>query len=97
MGSANVLSVRPVDSQLELSVPSVPGHPTLTFSADETSDLSRYLNACSVKRVHIQHWIGIGVELHKLIDSLNVPVDLTVHDHLSAAEGKIETSAAAPF
>ena len=83
-GAANVLELRALDSHLELSVPSIPGHPTLRFPPAAVHDLSTFLHACSVCRIHLQHWIGIGPLLHELIGRMGVPVDLTVHDYFSA-------------
>jgi GT2 family glycosyltransferase/uncharacterized protein (DUF3084 family) len=84
MGTSNVLALRADGPLLDLTVPSIPGHPSLKFLAGEEVELSKYLLACSVDRVHIQHWIGIEPGLHQLIDALNIPVDLTVHDQISA-------------
>ena len=83
-GAANVVELRALDSHLELSVPSIPGHPTLRFPPAAVHDLSTFLHACSVCRIHLQHWIGIGPLLHELIGRMGVPVDLTVHDYFSA-------------
>ncbi len=84
MGSANVLVLRAHNSQLEVTVPSIPGHPVLKVPEAASVQIAKYLHACGVSRVHIHHWIGIGPALHKLVDNLNIPVDLTVHDHVSA-------------
>jgi GT2 family glycosyltransferase/ubiquinone/menaquinone biosynthesis C-methylase UbiE/TolA-binding protein len=82
--AANLLEVRALDSHLELSVPSIPGHPTLRFSPASVQDLSTYLHACSVSRIHLRHWIGIGPVFHELIGRMGIPVNLTVHDYVSA-------------
>jgi GT2 family glycosyltransferase len=84
VGAANVLALTTDEWYLELSVPSIPGHPTLRFPPTGTPDLSTFLKACSLSRVHIQHWIGMGSVLHELIDQLSVPTELTAHDYLSA-------------
>jgi GT2 family glycosyltransferase len=84
MGTAHVFAVGTVDANLELSVPSIPGHPRLTFPGTASAELSTFLHACSISRVHIQHWMGIDPVLHELIDRLATPLDVTVHDYLPA-------------
>jgi hypothetical protein len=69
---------------MELSVLTIPGHPTLKVPCSSICDILVFLNACSVSRIQIQHWISIGPALHQLIDRLSVPVDLTAHGHFSA-------------
>ena len=46
------------------------------------SDLNTYARACGVSRVHIQHWVGLGEDVHRLdIDQLGAPVEMTMHDY----------------
>ncbi len=82
-GIANVLLLRPNGLGLELLVPSIPAHPTLNISGIALDDLVTFLRAFGVSRVHIHHWIGLNTDLRKLVDSLSVPFDLTVHDYFS--------------
>jgi GT2 family glycosyltransferase/ubiquinone/menaquinone biosynthesis C-methylase UbiE len=82
--TANVLGLHVADSFMELSVLTIPGHPTLKFPCSAVCDSLAFLNACSVSRIQIQHWISIVPALHQLIDRLSVPVDLTAHGHFSA-------------
>ena len=81
--NANVLSLGVENSQFKLCVPSLPGHPCLTFPTASLGDLVTLLRACGVSRVHVQHWIGVGADLEALVDRLGAPLDLTVHDYLS--------------
>ncbi|HAA04273.1 MAG TPA: hypothetical protein DCE18_12940, partial [Syntrophobacteraceae bacterium] len=83
MVSANVLLLCPKGSHLDLSVSSLPGHPRLSFANDALNELVTFLRACEISRIHIQHWIGFSTDLHELVDRLNVPLDLTVHDTFS--------------
>jgi len=82
--SANVLGLQIADSFMELSVLTIPGHPTLKFPSSSNCEILLFLNACSVSRIQIQHWISIVPALHELIDRLSVPVDLTAHGRFSA-------------
>jgi hypothetical protein len=84
METAHVFAVSMVNASLELSVPSIPGHPRLTFPGAASAELSTFLRACSIRRVHVQHWMGIDPVLHELVDRLAAPLDLTVHDYLPA-------------
>jgi hypothetical protein len=80
MGFANVLLLCPKGPDLELYVPSLPGHPTLSFPNTALGNLVTFLHACAISHVHVHHWIGFGADLHELVDRLGVPFDLTVHD-----------------
>ncbi len=81
--SANVLLLCSKGPHFELSVPSLPGHPTLRFPNTALGELASFLRACAISRVHIQHWIGFGADLHELVNQLGVPLELTVHDTFS--------------
>ena len=79
---ANMLLLQPGEADLELSVPSLPGHPVLRLQSDhEIEDFVAFLRSASVRRVHVQHMIDLGMDLRELIDRLGVPFDLTVHDY----------------
>ena len=81
--SANVLLLSSREAELELLVPSLPGHPSLRLPNNAVADVAAFLRACSVGRVHVQHWIDLGTDLHELVDQLDVPFDLTVHDYFA--------------
>lgn len=83
MGLANVLCLFPKGPDLELSVPSMPGHPTLCFPAGAADALLTLLRAYSISRVHVQHWLGFREDFHQLVGSLGAPVDLTLHDYVT--------------
>lgn len=82
-GMANVFQLTPNGSEVELSVPSIEGHPTLRLPSEKLGDLVRLLKAAGVTRVHVHHTIGVHMDLRTLIDSLAVPFDFTVHDYFS--------------
>jgi hypothetical protein len=83
MGFANVLLLCPKGPNLELCVPSIPGHPTLSCPNTALGDLVTFLHDCKISHIHIHHWIGFGADLHELVDRLGVPFDLTAHDYFS--------------
>ena len=82
---ANVLRLRLEGPDAELSVPSLPGRPTLRLPATALRDLPTFLRTCGVSRVRIDHWIGLGPELNDLLGRLAVPLDLNVRDYFSVA------------
>ena len=45
--------------------------------------LAELLGSFGVDRVHVHHWLGLGMDLCHLIDALGVPFDVTVHDYYS--------------
>jgi GT2 family glycosyltransferase len=67
----------------EIAVPSLTNHPTLFFPNTALKELTTFLHAFPISRVHIHHWIGLGREGHKIIEALGLPVDLTAHDEFS--------------
>lgn len=80
-GKANILVLEPGDSGLTLSVPGMPGHPALSVAPDRGPDIAAWLRHANVRRVHIHHTMGFGVELRALVSALGVPFDTTVHDY----------------
>lgn len=44
------------------------------------ADLLRLLAPLRIARVHVQHWIGLKLDLQALIRALDVPFDVTIHD-----------------
>jgi GT2 family glycosyltransferase len=80
-GRAHVLLLESSTRGGRLSVPALPGHPTLALPADRLEDLVMVLRACGVQRVHVHNLLGMDVDAQRLIHRLNVPFDLTVHDY----------------
>lgn len=44
------------------------------------ADLLRLLAPLRIARVHVQHWLGLKIDLRALIRALGVPFDVTIHD-----------------
>ncbi|GAB0117043.1 glycosyltransferase [Acidisoma sp. 7E03] len=44
------------------------------------ADLLRLLAPLRIARLHVQHWIGLKLDLPALIRALDVPFDVTIHD-----------------
>jgi GT2 family glycosyltransferase/glycosyltransferase involved in cell wall biosynthesis len=81
---ANLLLLRPCIDGSELSIPSLPGHPVLRLADDHSlDDLITLLNSFNIRRVHVHHLIGFSFDLRELIERLQVPFDVTVHDFFS--------------
>jgi GT2 family glycosyltransferase/glycosyltransferase involved in cell wall biosynthesis len=80
-GQAHVLLLAGTHRGATLSVPGLPGHPTLTLPAHRFDDLLSLLRSFAVSRVHIHHLMHIDMDVSGLIRRLGVPFDLTVHDY----------------
>jgi GT2 family glycosyltransferase/glycosyltransferase involved in cell wall biosynthesis len=80
-GRAHCLLVTATTRGTELSVPSLPGHPTLDLPGERLDDLSRLLRTFGVTRVHIHHLSTMDMDIRTLIHRLGVGFDLTVHDY----------------
>jgi GT2 family glycosyltransferase/glycosyltransferase involved in cell wall biosynthesis len=83
MGMANIFLLCSRTGVLELSVPTLPGHPILKLPDAKTGDLVKLLKLAGVCRVHIHHWYGFNVDLRAIIDRLGIPFDVTIHDYFS--------------
>ncbi|HVY16945.1 MAG TPA: glycosyltransferase [Rhodopila sp.] len=82
-GQAHVLLLEGGDRGGSLSVPELPGHPTLALPAEALDDLVTLLRSFAVSRVHIHHLMGIDLDVRRLIRRLDVPFDTTVHDYFA--------------
>lgn len=47
------------------------------------ADLLRLLAPLRIARVHVQHWVGLKLDLRALIRALGVPFDVTIHDWIA--------------
>jgi GT2 family glycosyltransferase/glycosyltransferase involved in cell wall biosynthesis len=82
-GKAHVLLLASGTRGAVLSVPSLPGHPVLALPAERMDDLVAVLRHCRVQRVHVHHLLGMDLDVQALIQRLNVPFDMTVHDYFT--------------
>jgi GT2 family glycosyltransferase/glycosyltransferase involved in cell wall biosynthesis len=82
-GQANVLLLQSTARGAALSVPALPGHPELALPAERLADLVLVLRSVNVTRAHIHHLIGIDFDPRELLQKLDVPFDLTVHDYFA--------------
>lgn len=82
-GRVNFLRLEPGQGGVRLSVPGLPGLPSIVFHPEGVPQLAELLGSFGVDRVHVHHWLGLGMDLRQLIDALGVPFDLTVHDYYS--------------
>jgi GT2 family glycosyltransferase/glycosyltransferase involved in cell wall biosynthesis/SAM-dependent methyltransferase len=79
----NFLRLEPGQGGVRLSIPGLPGLPAIVFHPDGVPQLAQLLGSFGVDRVHVHHWLGLGMDLRHLIDALGVPFDVTVHDYYS--------------
>ena len=82
-GKAHCLLLAASGRGTTLSVPTLPGHPTLTLPADRIDDLVQLLSYARVGRVHIHHLMGVDMDIRALVHRLRVPFDVTVHDYFA--------------
>ena len=80
---ANLILLNPTLKGIQLSVPQIKGLSSIIFYPTEVLMLVELLKSFGVSRCHIHHWIGNEMDICKLIDSLGVPFDLTIHDYYS--------------
>ena len=80
-GAARFLLLKATDRGAALSVPSLPGHPSLVLPAERMDDLITLLRSMQVARIHIHHLMGMDMDVRALISRLGVPFDVTVHDY----------------
>jgi GT2 family glycosyltransferase/glycosyltransferase involved in cell wall biosynthesis len=71
------------DRGANLSVPALPGHPSLALPAKRLDDLVMLLRSMNVSRVHIHHLLAMDMDVRTLIRRLDVPFDVTVHDYFA--------------
>jgi glycosyltransferase involved in cell wall biosynthesis len=64
-------------------VPGLPGLPAIVLLPEAVTQLAELLGSFGIDRVHVHHWLGLGMDLRHLIDALGVPFDVTVHDFYS--------------
>lgn len=79
----NFLRLEPGQGGVRLSVPGVPGLPSIVFHPAGVPQLAELLGSFGIDRVHIHHWLGFDMDLCHLIDELGAPFDVTVHDFYS--------------
>jgi GT2 family glycosyltransferase/glycosyltransferase involved in cell wall biosynthesis len=82
-GRANYLVLEPAARGLVLSVPALPGHPTLILASERWRDVAKIARSAGVARVHIHHLMGLDLDTRALIHDLGVPFDVTVHDYFA--------------
>lgn len=82
-GVCNVLLLHPTyDGDLSLSVMNRPKLSDLFFHPQrQFDDLTRILRTLNISHVHIHHLWGNEVYLRALVDRLDVPIALTLHDY----------------
>ena len=77
---AHFLVLRPHPVGVALSIPAFHDKAVLEIPADDVDDLAILLRSAAVCRVHIHHLANMKLDVRGLIDRLDVPYDLTVHD-----------------
>jgi GT2 family glycosyltransferase/glycosyltransferase involved in cell wall biosynthesis len=80
-GQANYLLLSATTRGASLSVPALPGHPTLVLPEERLEDMLTVLRGFGVTRVHVHHLMGRDMDIRALIQRLDVPFDTTVHDY----------------
>ncbi len=78
---ANFLLLLATDRGATLTVPAVENHPEMSLPAERLDDLVTLLRSVPVTRVHIHHLDGMDMDIRALIQKLDVPFDVTVHDY----------------
>jgi GT2 family glycosyltransferase/glycosyltransferase involved in cell wall biosynthesis len=79
----NFLRLEPGQGGVRLSVPGLPGLPAPVFHAEGVAQLADLLGSFGIDRIHVHHWVGLGMDLRHLVDAVGVPFDVTVHDYYS--------------
>ena len=82
-GQANFLLLDSTTRGAALSVPALPGHPSLVLPQERLDDMLTVLRGFAVTRVHIHHLMGRDMDIRALIRRLGVPFDVTVHDYFA--------------
>ena len=82
-GRANVLLLESTARGAALSVPALQGHPELALPAERLDDLVLVLRSANVTRAHIHHLMGVDFDPRTLLQRLDIPFDLTVHDYFA--------------
>jgi GT2 family glycosyltransferase/glycosyltransferase involved in cell wall biosynthesis len=82
-GKAHTLVLEAAPQGVKLSVPSVPNHPTTTVPSEQVEGMGALLRSFGVSRIHIHHLLRMDMHIQRLIHSLDVPFDVTVHDYYS--------------
>jgi GT2 family glycosyltransferase/glycosyltransferase involved in cell wall biosynthesis len=82
-GTANVLLLSSSTRGVGLSVPALPGHSVFTLASDRLDDLVTYLRTTNLRRVHVHHVAGLGLDLRALVQRMDLGFDLTVHDYFA--------------
>jgi GT2 family glycosyltransferase/glycosyltransferase involved in cell wall biosynthesis len=80
-GTANVLLLEATPRGVSVSVPAIPGHPSLTVASDRIEALTGFFAAVPVTRAHVHHVMGVDVDLRGLLHRLGLPFDVTLHDY----------------
>jgi len=78
---ANFLLLTGTDRGATLVVPGLENHPTLSLPAERLDDFVTLLRSVPVSRVHIHHLAGMDLDVRALVQHLDVPFDVTVHDY----------------
>jgi GT2 family glycosyltransferase/glycosyltransferase involved in cell wall biosynthesis len=81
--SARFVLLEASDRGASLSVPALPGHPSLALPAKRLDDLVTLLRSMNVSRVHIHHLLAMDMDIQALVRRLDVPFDVTVHDYFA--------------
>jgi GT2 family glycosyltransferase/glycosyltransferase involved in cell wall biosynthesis len=85
-GEANILVLRATMDGfgVTLGMPGITGHPEflipLIAGRDLLEDVLAILRPQGIARIHVHHWMDLGLDLRRLIRVLDVPFDLTLHD-----------------
>src|SRR6185437_6618988 len=69
---AHLLLLEGTDRGGTLSVPALPGHPTLDVPAEGLDDLVGLLRSMAVSRMHIHPLLGIDLDIQRLVHRLGV-------------------------
>ena len=78
---AQFLLLEPDPRGVAIRVPGLPGHPEATLPAGELAPLLALLRSAGVSRVQVHHVMGFDFDVAALLQHLDVPFDVTVHDY----------------
>ncbi|HVY16946.1 MAG TPA: glycosyltransferase, partial [Rhodopila sp.] len=82
-GEAGFVSLEGGDQVVTLHIEGHAGRPAFAAPADRFDDLLLVLRSTNVSRAHIQHLLGIDIDMRRLVHRLGVPFDVTVHDYFA--------------
>ncbi|MDE2583320.1 MAG: glycosyltransferase, partial [Rhodospirillales bacterium] len=81
--AAQFLLLEPHPRGVAIRFPGLPGHPETAVPAEALDPLLPLLRSAGVSRAHVHHVMGFDFDVAALLQRLDVPFDVTVHDYFA--------------